>query len=159
MAVLFRGENILLFLVQMVGRQQVEQRQYKPSRRARKVPPADQDPDMPEHNLEPPRFSRRALERILNDWTGVKAMLMAGCKDKQTTGGRSAQEVMYEDQVYLNSQGGTIRLDKFTHTLLAKCNVEVSSQNKEASKFLISFIRSGCSSRLVTCYVLKIIIM
>ena len=28
----FRGENILLFLVQRVGRQLVEQRQYRPSR-------------------------------------------------------------------------------------------------------------------------------
>jgi hypothetical protein len=29
---IFRGENILLFLVQTVGRQLVEQRQYRPSR-------------------------------------------------------------------------------------------------------------------------------
>ena len=28
----FRGENILLFLVQTVGRQLVEQRQYRPAR-------------------------------------------------------------------------------------------------------------------------------
>lgn len=39
------------------------------------------EPEMPEHNLEPPRFSRRALERILNDWTAVKSMLMTGCKE------------------------------------------------------------------------------
>jgi len=31
-AVYHRGENILLFLVQTVGRQLVEQRQYRPSR-------------------------------------------------------------------------------------------------------------------------------
>lgn len=30
--ILFRGENILLFLVQTVGRQLVEQRQYRPAR-------------------------------------------------------------------------------------------------------------------------------
>ena len=35
---------------------------------------------MPEHDLEPPRFSRRALERILNDWTAVKAMIFSGLK-------------------------------------------------------------------------------
>ena len=39
---------------------------------------------MPEHNLEPPRFSRRALERVLNDWPAVKAMLNSGVKDKTT---------------------------------------------------------------------------
>lgn len=38
---------------------------------------------MPEHNLEPPRFSRRALERILGDWTAVKAMLMTGCTEQK----------------------------------------------------------------------------
>jgi len=43
---------------------------------------AGKEPEMPEHNLEPPRFSRRALERILGDWTAVKAMLMTGCREK-----------------------------------------------------------------------------
>lgn len=36
--------------------------------------------EMPEHDLEPPKFSRRALERILNDWTAVKAMIHSGKK-------------------------------------------------------------------------------
>ena len=36
---------------------------------------------MPEHNLEPPRFSRRSLERLLMDWLAVKSMLMTGHKD------------------------------------------------------------------------------
>ena len=49
------------------------------------------DPDMPEHNLEPPRFSRKALERILNDWTAVKAMLMTGCRESKSP--RSAQDM------------------------------------------------------------------
>ena len=40
--------------------------------------------EMPDHNLEPPRFSRRALERVLNDWPAVKAMLNSGVKDKPT---------------------------------------------------------------------------
>jgi len=41
------------------------------------------EPEMPEHNLEPPRFSRRALERILTDWTAVRAMLMTGCREQK----------------------------------------------------------------------------
>lgn len=33
---------------------------------------------MPEHDLEPPRFSRRAFERLLSDWPAVKGMIMTG---------------------------------------------------------------------------------
>ena len=33
---------------------------------------------MPEHDLEPPHFSKRALEKILNNWTALKAMLNDG---------------------------------------------------------------------------------
>jgi len=40
---------------------------------------------MPEHNLEPPRFSRRALERILTDWSAVRAMLMTGCREQKVS--------------------------------------------------------------------------
>ena len=86
------------------------------------------DPEMPEHNLEPPRFSRRSLERLLMDWLAVKSMLMTGHKESATggAGGGGADDVVYEDDVYLNGQHGTQRLDKFTHTLLVKCNMEVS---------------------------------
>ena len=36
--------------------------------------------------------------------------------------------MIFEDQHYLNSQNGTMRLDKFTHTLIVKCSVEVSDK-------------------------------
>lgn len=39
------------------------------------------DIEMPEHDLEPPRFSRQALEKILENWTAVKAMLLCGRKE------------------------------------------------------------------------------
>lgn len=83
------------------------------------------DADMPEHDLEPPRFSRRALERILNDWTAVKAMLQDGCREREGPA-LVRGEPLYEDQAYLATQNGTMRLDKFTHCLLVKCSVEVS---------------------------------
>ncbi|KAL3890879.1 hypothetical protein ACJMK2_003152 [Sinanodonta woodiana] len=123
-----RGENILLFLVQRVGRQLIEQRQYRPPRsrvstvNPRKNPIADIDVEVPDHDLEPPRFSRRALERILSDWTAVKAMLLSG-KRNQHSGGPDA---IYEEQLYLDSQSGSVRLDKFTHCLLVKCSVEIA---------------------------------
>jgi len=71
---------------------------------------------MPDHDLEPPRFSRRALERLLNDWNAVRAMLMSGVNITNTSTGSVA---------YLQSQSGTTLLDKFTHCLLVKCNNEM----------------------------------
>ena len=35
-------------------------------------------------------------------------------------------DVVYEEQIYLESQSGTARLDKFTHCLLVRCSYEVS---------------------------------
>ena len=49
------------------------------SRKPALVAPADnQDPEMPDHDLEPPRFARCALERLLNNWPAVSAMLSTG---------------------------------------------------------------------------------
>ncbi|GAB1606363.1 E3 ubiquitin-protein ligase UBR5-like [Argonauta hians] len=116
-----RGENILLFLVQTVGRQLIEQRSCRPPRARmggqRKNPVSEiADIEMPEHDLEPPRFSRQALEKILENWTAVKAMLLCGRKEHL-----SSPDILYEEQMYLESQGGSARLDKFTHCLLLKC--------------------------------------
>ena len=117
-----RGENILLFLTQTVGRQHFEQRQHKPSRArkstttTRKTSSQNEmnDPEMPEHDLDPPKFAKKALERLLSDWNTVKAMVMTGFKDPSKTG------FIYEDQAFLSSQSGTALLDKFTHCLLVK---------------------------------------
>jgi len=38
----------------------------------------------------------------------------------------SPSDVIFEDQVYLDSQNGTNQLDKFTHCLLVKCSIEVT---------------------------------
>lgn len=123
-----KGENILLFLVQTVGRQSAEQRQYRPARSrstgiaaSRKVLTSELEPDMPEHDLEPPRFARMALDRLLGDWSAVKAMLLLGYKEETSTGSTTIPE----DQLYLQSQSGTTLLDKFTHCMLVKCSVEM----------------------------------
>lgn len=123
-----KGENILLFLVQTVGRQSAEQRQYRPARArtagiaaSRKVMTTDLEPDMPEHDLEPPRFARLALERLLSDWSSVKAMLFSGHKEEASASSAS----LSEDQLYLQSQSGTTLLDKFTHCMLVKCSMEM----------------------------------
>lgn len=126
-----RGENILLFLVQTVGRQLVEQRQYRPSRSRssapRKISNSELEPDMPDHDLEPPRFSRRALERLLNDWSAIKTTIMAGYKEDESAASRLAAggSVPDDQQPHLVAQNGTALLDKFVHCLLVKCSIEM----------------------------------
>ncbi|KAK9872968.1 hypothetical protein WA026_020316 [Henosepilachna vigintioctopunctata] len=117
-----RGESILLFLVQTVGRQNQEQRQFRHSRpRAassnsrNKTPSSDVESDMPEHDLEPPRFSRKALECLLGDWKAVKSMIMSGT--------RESADPQFLDQPHVAGQSGTTLLDKFTHCFLVKCQM------------------------------------
>lgn len=119
-----RGESILLFLIQTVGRQMVEQRQYRANSRlrnsntsgSRKSSSLEIEQDMPDHDLEPPRFARRALERLLWDWPAVRSMIMIGCEVDQKNSN--------ENDVQMKNQSGTTLLDKFTHNLFVKCNVE-----------------------------------
>ncbi|CAG9865425.1 unnamed protein product [Phyllotreta striolata] len=119
-----RGESILLFLVQTVGRQNQEQRQFRNSRSRtassnsrNKTPSSDIESDMPEHDLEPPRFSRRALECLLGDWKAVKSMIMSGASNEPL------KEGTYEDQPYITGQTGTTLLDKFIHCFFVKCQM------------------------------------
>lgn len=80
-----RGESILLFLVQTVGRQAVEQRQFRAGggrgRGPRKQPGSDAEVDAPDHDLEPPRFARRALLHLLGKLVSfrIAAKYRKGC--------------------------------------------------------------------------------
>jgi len=98
-----RGESILTYLVQTVGRQIQEQRNYKRhcgnsnlSASSRRTiassgyaanTSSDNNAnssggitgnigDMPQHDLEPPKFCKRALERIFNDWYSIKQIFL-----------------------------------------------------------------------------------
>ncbi|XP_071872949.1 E3 ubiquitin-protein ligase hyd isoform X2 [Bombus fervidus] len=157
-----RGESILLFLVQTVGRQLIEQRQYRSALRqrsasaSRKGPSSDgldtYVPDMPDHDLEPPRFNRKALERLLDDWPAVQCMIMSGVS-------AHGNEQLFGDQGQLCRQSGTALLDKFTHSLLFKCSAEmldtllttlirelqndtISGRQEEANNVARRFVRS-----------------
>ncbi|XP_053571897.1 E3 ubiquitin-protein ligase UBR5 [Bombina bombina] len=81
-----RGEHLLLFLVQTVARQTVEHCQYRPPRiredRNRKTANPEES-DMPDHDLEPPRFAQLALERVLQDWNALKSMIMFGSQENK----------------------------------------------------------------------------
>jgi len=65
---------------------------------------------MPDHDLQPPRFSRTGLEQLLDDWPAVKAMIMSGISESGA-----------------DEQSGTALLDKFTYRMLVKCSNEVNS--------------------------------
>ena len=173
-----RGENILLFLVQTVGRQMIEQRQYRPSRSrtsiTRKTPDAmaNIDSEMPDHDLEPPRFARKALDKILSDWNAIKAMILTGYRTP-ASGSRKQSVIMSntyaaaEEQMFLSSQSGTALLDKFTHCLLVRVGSEMvdnllvtiirESQNpnpiisKEARLVARRFVRSVARIGIVLC--------
>lgn len=81
--IVFRGEHILLFLVQTVARQITEQRSYCPKgldvpNSKRRAQAALAAANYPEHDLEPPKFARQALELIIKDWRAVKNMILSG---------------------------------------------------------------------------------
>ncbi|EDV98558.1 E3 ubiquitin-protein ligase hyd [Drosophila grimshawi] len=177
-----KGESILLFLIQTVGRQIVEQRQYRFSVRVRNVSnntgsangsntvitnrkpsSLDIDSDMPDHDLEPPKFARKALERLLIDWQAVRSMIMSGAERNEANanvhgnpgdGGNSESF-----NVFMQSQHGSTLIDKFTHSLIVKCtsdhldtllltlvrelqNFLVVDRCKEAEEVARRFVRS-----------------
>lgn len=181
-----KGESILLFLIQTVGRQTVEQRQYRASARVRNVGSGgagnssaaggaaasnrksssiDLDADMPEHDLEPPKFARKALERLLVDWHAVHAMIMTGAEKsdgvpQQPPNSTDASANAESYNIYLQTQNGSTLLDKFTHNLFVKCsgdhleslllmtlvceiqNDSVYGRSKEAEAVARRFVRS-----------------
>ncbi|OTF79788.1 E3 ubiquitin-protein ligase UBR5-like protein, partial [Euroglyphus maynei] len=139
-----RGEHILLFLVQTVGRQIIEQKQYRPTRLkafavsssnnnsgGRKNDQSDEQSNVPEHDLEPPKFARRALEKMLSDWPTVKSMILTGYRSTENSAQQqrrqsylwnlngTANAYSYEEEnSYLSCQNGSALLDKFIHSLL-----------------------------------------
>lgn len=140
-----RGESILLFLIQTVGRQLAEQSQYTASSRSRnaagpssrKTPNMDVDADVSEHNLEPPRFAKKAIGRLLMDWAAIKSMIMTGvavvpvvvpvvstAENSTEEGASAAEAVNAQSPIYLGGQSGTTLLDKFTHSLITCCSHE-----------------------------------
>lgn len=75
-----RGEHTLLYLMRTVGRQMIEQKAHRAGRakRSQQPPGAEDDMEKPEHDLEPPTFARRAIERMLADWKSVEGMINTG---------------------------------------------------------------------------------
>lgn len=36
------------------------------------------DFDIPDHDLDPPKFAKKAIERLLGDWRAVKTLILSG---------------------------------------------------------------------------------
>ena len=89
-----KSEHLLIYLAHVTGRQMQEQKNYKrhcggssssnTSNSSRKMGYTSDIGsgsnsgigDMPQHDLEPPNFARRALERILTDWDSIKQIFL-----------------------------------------------------------------------------------
>ena len=119
----FRGEHLLLFLARTVGRQLSEQenfiRRISKLRSQQQATGAPADQNVPEHDLDPPKFARKAFERLMGDWSAVRSLLKVGVKDT------AEDAVIIEEVFHLGQQHGSTHLDKFTFTLLAKCQESV----------------------------------
>lgn len=121
-----KGESILLILVQTVGRQMIEQRQYGPERASRHNK-RDDPIDMPDHDLSPPRFARKALHKMLGEWLALKSVIMAGTGSSSNLANvpKINRFLNAEDQIFLSGQQGTALLDRFTHSVLIKIGPEM----------------------------------
>uniref|UniRef100_A0AC34RRG3 E3 ubiquitin-protein ligase UBR5 n=1 Tax=Panagrolaimus sp. JU765 TaxID=591449 RepID=A0AC34RRG3_9BILA len=109
-----RGEHLLLFLVKTVGRQLIEQDNYSKRSRNRATVQTAND-NIPERDLEPPRFADRALKICLASWDAVKSLIAVGMKTQKESTSIS------EEHFHLGSQDGSTQLDKFVFILLNKC--------------------------------------
>lgn len=79
---------------------------------------------LPEHDLEPPKFCRRALETVLSNWPAVESMLLGEHKSGAagevgaTASGGSGGPRNLED-LHMHYQSGAIHLDQFVFGLLS----------------------------------------
>lgn len=90
--------------------------------------------EVPDHDLEPPKFSRRALERLLNDWAAVRAMIMTGHKEESPPSSASTDDINF-----MQFQGHTTHLDKFTYCLLVKLATQVSRNRNWATAGTLTY--------------------
>lgn len=121
----FSGEHLLLFLARTVGRQLVEQDNF--ARQINKIRASHQaqqsgsgETPVPEHDLDPPKFAKRAFELVLSNYSAVKSLFEVGLKHTPD------DAIIVEDVFYLSAQSGCAHLDKFVFTLLARCQEPVS---------------------------------
>ncbi|OUC46312.1 putative zinc finger in N-recognin, partial [Trichinella nativa] len=105
-----KNEHLLLFLTRTVSRQVSEHRQFR-SRCRKSIASLI---DMPEFDLDPPRFALRALEYLFSRWDLFEHFVMHEYHPLETNVNMS------ESRFYLISQDGVSFLDRFVYLLLTK---------------------------------------
>ncbi|KRY66835.1 E3 ubiquitin-protein ligase UBR5, partial [Trichinella pseudospiralis] len=105
-----KNEHLLLFLTRTVSRQVSEHRQFR-SRCRKSIASLI---DMPEFDLDPPRFALRALEYLFSRWDLFEHFVMHEYHPVETNMNMS------ESRFYLVSQDGVSFLDRFVYLLLTK---------------------------------------
>ncbi|KRZ72371.1 E3 ubiquitin-protein ligase UBR5 [Trichinella papuae] len=105
-----KNEHLLLFLTRTVSRQVSEHRQFR-SRCRKSIASLI---DMPEFDLDPPRFALRALEYLFSRWDLFEHFVMHEYHPVETNINMS------ESRFYLISQDGVSFLDRFVYLLLTK---------------------------------------
>ncbi|CAI4222366.1 unnamed protein product [Auanema sp. JU1783] len=107
-----RGEHVVLFLARTYGRQQSEQSHF--SRRKPATTSSGDTANTPEHDLDPPRFAKYALDVCLGEWNVLTSLISIGMRVMP-------REYIMEDTIGLMSQHGCSHLDKFTFVLFSRC--------------------------------------
>lgn len=75
---------------------------------------------LPEHDLEPPKFCRRALEAVLSNWAAVESMLLGEHKSGASGDiGASGGGPRNLEDLHLHYQSGAIHLDQLVFGLLS----------------------------------------
>nr|CAD2185644.1 unnamed protein product [Meloidogyne enterolobii] len=143
-----KGEHILLFLARTVGRQLIEQEGY--TKRSKRPGPTTTTTaygvPIPEHDLEPPKFARKALDLAIGNWDVVKSLLDVGIKKPNTLINSKTEDdqPILENVFHLLEHNGSTHLDKFVLTLLGWCeessldtllNLLVRQANKQQKKW------------------------
>jgi E3 ubiquitin-protein ligase EDD1 len=135
-----RGEHLLGMLVNIVARQGKEQSQWMGKKSSgslrHRTSRFEGNPDVPVHNLSPPKFASRALMVVLEEWTCVRAALLQEDSDSPLnapsgsgpSGGTNEWPLFFsllEQQRILKSQSHTKYLDVLAYTLLSISSHEI----------------------------------
>lgn len=112
-------------MARTVGRQTVEQENFTRRNKLRAGHQSSQrgnnsnEQIIPEHDLNPPKFARRAFEIMLGDWPAVKTLLEVGMRLNKS------EHAVLEEVHHLGEENGATHLDKFVFILLARCPEQV----------------------------------
>ena len=144
-----KGEHLLLFLVNTLSRQMLEQSGLSKApggssatggsnagagnKSARHHNNENENIEgMPDHNLEPPKFCRKALCLMVTNWKAVSSLMLQSANSNDVSDSQSTSDAEFSacndlsplQNSYLKSQTGSAKLDAFTYKLIVKCKNE-----------------------------------